>query len=208
MSKIIRGGNIDDYQAWQPPLVGDGAHASHGISVLTAKQIEQVQQAAHDEGFAAGYAEGLASVRAPLEAVLAALAEPLAELDESVMQELVSLITAVTRQLVRRELKTEPGEIVAVVREALSALPSAARKVRVHLHPEDAALVRAALSLNDTEAEEQGPVWRVLDEPVQARGGCRVVSDTSQIDASVEARLAAVVARMLGGERESDEARG
>ena len=39
---------------------------------------------------------------------------------------------------------------------------------------------------------------------VQIRGGCKVLTDTSQIDASVESRLNAVIASVLGGQRKAD----
>jgi len=42
------------------------------------------------------------------------------------------------RQLIRREVKLDPGQIVGVVREALGILPISARNIRVVLHPEDA----------------------------------------------------------------------
>ncbi len=105
----------------------------------------------------------------------------------------------VARQLVRRELKTEPEEVIGVVREALGALPVAARNVRLMLHPEDAALVREAMPTAQGEQQMQ-----IVEDPVQTRGGCRVLTDSSQIDASVEARLNAVIAHVLGGERSSD----
>jgi len=199
MSKIISKEDLDGYRSWQPPAVGGSPQANKNISVLTAKQIDQIQRQAYDEGFAHGRAEGLASVKPPLETVLRAFAEPLSELDEQAMQELALLVAAIARQLVRRELKTSPDEIVAVVRESLSTLPAAARHVRVHLHPEDAALIRETLSLGEGERH-----WQIVEDPVLARGGCRVHAEASQIDASVESRLAAVIAKMLGGEREND----
>jgi flagellar assembly protein FliH len=199
MSKIIPKEDLGGYNSWQPPTMGGSSPSNKNISVLTAKQIDQIQRQAHEEGFAHGRAEGLASVKTPIEAVLRALGEPLAELDARAIQELSLLIAAIARQLVRRELKTNPDEIVGVVRETLSALPAAARHVRVHLHPEDAALVRSALSLGEGERH-----WQIVEDPVLTRGGCRVYAEASQIDASVESRLAAVIAKMLGGEREND----
>ena len=199
MSKIISKEDMGGYSPWQPSPVNSVAPLNGNISVLTARQIDQIQQQAHEEGFARGRAEGLASVKTPLETALRALAEPLSQLDEQAMQELSLLITTVARQLVRRELKANPDEVVAVVRDALSALPAAARHVRVNLHPEDAALVRSALSLGEGERR-----WQIMEDPVLTRGGCRVISESSQIDATVESRLAAVIAKMLGGGREND----
>lgn len=200
MSKIISKGDLSGYGSWQPPTMGsDAVQANKNISVLTAKQIEQIQRQAYEEGFAHGRAEGLASVKTPLEAVLRALGEPLAELDAQALQELSLLIAAIARQLVRRELKTNPDEIIGVVRETLTALPAAARHVRVHLHPEDAALVHSALSLGDGDRH-----WQIMEDPVLSRGGCCVYAEASQIDASVESRLAATITKMLGGERGND----
>jgi len=79
-------------------------------------------------------------------------------------------------------------------------LPVAARDVRLALHPEDAVLIRQALSLQD-----DGQSLQIVEDPVQSPGGCRVYTDTSQIDATVESRLNAVIARVLGGQRSSDD---
>ena len=84
-------------------------------------------------------------------------------------------------------------------REAMAALPLAARNVRLHLHPEDATLVREMLALSDGERG-----WQISEDPVLSRGGCKISSDTSQIDASVERRLHTVIANVLGGQRETD----
>ena len=99
----------------------------------------------------------------------------------------------------RRELKTEPGEVVGVVRETLKYLPVASRGIRLRLNPDDSELVRDALSLGHDVLD-----WQLEADPLIARGGCIVETESSRIDASVEARLAAIVAKMFGGERESD----
>jgi flagellar assembly protein FliH len=174
---------------------------------LTAEQIEDIQRQAHEEGFELGRGEGLTAGKKELqarvqrlEAVMAALAQPLKDLDDAIEEELLALAMAVARQLVRREIKTDPGQIVAVVREALAVLPAASRRVRLHLHPDDAALVRDALSV-----PEGDNAWRIMEDPVLTRGGCRIITETSQVDATLESRLNAVITSVLGGERDSDE---
>ncbi len=174
----------------------------------------------YDKGFQQGYregrdkgeAEGREAARAEAEKVLAeevgylqrlmdCLSQPLARLDEEVERELVSLAMAVARQLVRRELKTDPGQIVAVVREALSLLPLSQRTVTLVMHPDDAERVRQALHLDQVRVP-----WEIVEDPLITRGGCRVETDVSRIDATVETRLAAAVATALGGERIEDRA--
>ncbi len=203
-NKILSAEELPGVENWCPPTVGEeGSEPCHPV---TAREIEEIQRQAREEGFAQGRAEGLqagqreiAARVAELEAVLGTLSRPLEELDAEVENELVTLAIAIARQLVRRELKTAPGEVLAVVRNALSALPAAARKVRLRLNPEDAELVREAMSVNEAE---QG--WQIIEDPVLTRGGCKVETETSQIDATVESRLNAVIAQVLGGERDGD----
>jgi flagellar assembly protein FliH len=90
----------------------------------------------------------------------------------------------------------------------------AAPNVQITAHPEDAAMIREALSLQEGEegarlapqglgSREPGGV-QVVDDPVQSRGGCRVITDVSQVDATVESRLNAVIASVMGGQRSTD----
>ena len=207
--KIISGGELEDCQAWIAPSVAGGpAQAEEqGNGMLTAKQLEQVQKQAYDEAYAKGLEEGLRAGEAAvqqqvnrLEQLMNALGNPFAELDEQVEEELVKLAIAIVRQLVRREIRTDPGQVIAVVREAVAALPVSSRSIRLHLHPEDAVLVREAFSLSESEKN-----WQIVDDPVLTRGGCKVVTESSQVDASLETRLAQIIASVFGGERAEDE---
>jgi flagellar assembly protein FliH len=106
---------------------------------------------------------------------------------------------AAARLIVRRELKTDPGIVIAAVREAMGALPAASRAIRLHLHPEDAALVREVMGVSEDER-----AWRIVEDPTQLRGGCKLLTETSVVDASVDNRLLGVMASILGGERLND----
>ena len=192
--------------------------------VLTASEIEIVQKQAFTEAFAqgkqAGYEEGhrqgveqgekkgyeenlhlLQQQAEEFVKLLEALAEPFKELDEKVEQELLKLAMSVANQIIRREIKTDPGQVIAAVREAVSILPLGSQKITLHLHPEDAELVRSALSLDD-----MSPAWTLIEEPLLTRGGCNVVTETSAIDATVENRISSVIASVLGDERETPDA--
>ncbi|HEX4024336.1 MAG TPA: FliH/SctL family protein [Steroidobacteraceae bacterium] len=131
-----------------------------------------------------------------LQGILEFMVKPLADLDHEVQRQLATLAGAIARQIVRRELKMHPDEIVAVVRETLALLPASAREVRVQLHPDDAELVRTRLPAAAGER-----AWSIVEDPVLARGGCRVTSSSSTIDAQLEHRLGAAIAAVLGDER-------
>ena len=163
-------------------------------------------QAEHARGYEAGIAAGRSEMQRQsaeidarvrrLDALLGLLAKPLAELDSEMEQQLVLLALTVGKQLARRELKADPAQIVAIIREAVARLPIGAREVRVHLHPEDAATVRERLAPASLER-----AWTMVEDPAMTRGGCVVRTDSAQIDARLEARLNAIVSAIMGDER-------
>jgi len=191
--------------AWTVPQVEGPVVGQRRVADLNLLERE-----AWEQGFATGRAAGRAQSLTEqetltqelrtrvqrLEGVLNLQARPLAELDEIVLRQLASLAGAIARQLVRRELRTQPEQIIAVIRETVALLPAAARDVRIHLHPEDAALVRERLV--EPAAER---AWTLVEDPVITRGGCRISSENSSIDAQVETRLGAAIAAVLGDER-------
>lgn len=187
---------------WQAPAFG----AAGGTSAPTAADVAALRREARAQGFERGHAEGLAAAQEQLEAVnaqfsamLDALRAPLDAIDDEVIARLTDLAVRVARRLVRRELRTSPGEIVAVVREALAVLPMGLTDIRLHLHPDDARLISETLAPPEGEA-----AWRIVEDPVITRGGCRISSSTSQVDATVETRLARVINSALGGERDGE----
>jgi flagellar assembly protein FliH len=204
MAELLQKEHIDKVERWQTPTVeGDAG----GGQLRTVAQLEALEKQACDEGFARGYEDGkqagaeeAAARAARLDGLLEQLNTPLAELDEVVERELCELTFAIARQLIRRELKTSPDEVIGAVREALAALPVACRNVRLQLHPDDAALVREALTPSDGPA-----AWQIVENSMLTRGGCRVLSDTSQIDARVEKRLGAAISAVLGDERTDND---
>lgn len=193
---------------WQaPPLSDSGEGQISAVQPPTADDLEALYNQARQEGFEQGLAEGLRAGKEQsidrvrqLDSLLQCLAHPFEQLDSQIEEQLVSLALAVAKQLVRREIKSDPGQIVGVIREAMDLLPVASGAVQIELHPDDAALVREVLNL-DEEGERS---WRIREAPTLTRGGCRIANSTSNIDATVEGRLNQVIAEVLGGERAVD----
>jgi flagellar assembly protein FliH len=205
-------------------------------TTLTVEEIEKMQKQAYDEaleqgnqagyekgfeegakkgykeGFEKGMTEGakkgyedsqelLREQTVEFGNILESLSEPLEELDETIENELVNLSIGIAKQVIRREIKTDAGQIIAIIREAVKALPVAAQKLILHMHPEDATLVSKAFALDDISSP-----WEIVEDPLMSRGGCKVETEDSKIDATVENRLAVIVATILGGERRKDRA--
>jgi len=194
------------FERWELPDLGGAS--SRGAAPTTVRHLQALEQQAREEGFARGLAEGqaaaamqLAQQTARLSGILDALSQPLDDVDAQIEGELAHLAMAVARQLVRRELKTAPTEVIGAVREALAGLPAMAREVRVSVHPEDAELIRSHLG----EASS-GRSWQLLEDPMIGRGGCLVLSEHSRVDARVESRLLGLAGTVLGGLRAGDAA--
>jgi flagellar assembly protein FliH len=207
------------------PLANRRPDASAAVTELAtaathagfAQGQTQAHAAGHAAGYEAGMREGLEAGRragraefdsgvaaataaaARLETLLDFLARPLAALEAQVERELVTLTLSIARQLVRRELRVDPAQLIAIIRETVGLLPAATRDLRVHLHPEDAAVVRERLRM---PLEDRA--WSLAEDPLMARGGCRVTTDTATIDARLESRMAAIAAMLLGEERVRD----
>ena len=185
------------------PVVGRNGDRGTSVDALRA-----LRQEAETRGYEAGMANAQLEMAAriaaldarvrQLDTVLQFLSRPLQELDAQVDQELSQLALAVGKQLARRELRADPAQVIAIIRESLSLLPAAARDVRVHLHPEDATVVRERLSTTPGDAPR---AWTVVEDPTLSRGGCIVRSENSQIDARLESRVRAVVVSTFGDER-------
>ena len=179
-------------------------------NMATVGGLADLQAEAHKEAFEHGLAEGreagLAEVRAQVERLAGMfydLAKPFDVLDAQIERELLTLAMALARQIVRRELKTDPTQIIGIIREAIAALPVATRDVRVHLHPEDAAVVKEHLAPTENER-----AWTIVEDPVMARGGCQIATATSRIDARLETRLGGILSELLGTERHASVPRG
>lgn len=196
-------------RAWNAPQIA-GRTLSPGKGAVLAEDLEGPEKQAWQEAEAAGRAAGLAAaqrqidermrqldeLRGSLATALGALSRPLAHVDDEVHGQIVELAIAIARGLLRRELRTDPAQIIGIVRETVALLPAAARGVRVLLHPEDAALVRERLP---TGGPEQA--WSIVEDPVLSRGDCRVHTEYAQIDARIESRLKATLSTLLGEER-------
>lgn len=213
------------YQRWEmasfAPADARGGAAPDGerdasqppVTLPTADEIEQIRALAHKQGYDAGYEEGTARARVEalrLHTLVENLEAALAELDRDIAGELLALAIELARQIVRETIALRPESVIPVVREALAQLPH--QHASIHLHPEDAALARTHLGEPLAHAGH-----RVFEDESIERGGVRVESGGSQIDASLATRWRRVLqaighdgqwvdtGRREPAERETDE---
>ncbi|NNC65952.1 MAG: hypothetical protein HKN84_14305, partial [Gammaproteobacteria bacterium] len=196
---------------WQSPPVDESAAAElkgaagAGAHLLSEGQVDQLHSQMQSQAFDQGYREGLASGQSEVaaraqrfEALMNRLAYPFEELDAAVEDELIDLAKILATHILRRELKSDPGQIIGAVRDCFEVLPAAARNVRLFLHPEDAQLVREYASADLARG------WTIQEDASVAQGSLRIESDASHIDGRIESRLNEIVGTALGTSRSRD----
>lgn len=157
-------------------------------------EAEAIRAEAAEQGRAAGYEQGLAEAREQTAQAVTGLLEAAAEITsyrEGVFQEakedVIELVIAATRATAARNLALDPEAVVDLVAAGLKHI-GPAKTVKVLLNPEDLALVddhKAQLTLEHHNLEDLD----LNPDPDAPRGGCRIVTETMEIDASLEGRL-------------------
>ena len=155
------------------------------IVLPTAAQLEEIQRQAHEEGYQAGYSEGAQRITV----LLNALEQALQQSDQDIAQDLLNLSLEVARKMLQQTLKTKPEILLNIIKEAIGSLPHLNQSAHLLLHPDDAAIVRASLG---EKLDHNG--WKIFEDPKITRGGARIETAHSQIDATVENRWQRIVA--------------
>ncbi len=187
------------------------------LSPITAEQLQEITEAAAEEGYAEGHERGLqqgqaegyqkgfergeAEARQQVTATLTAqagqllqvaeaLVNPIGEQEQQLSQLLLNYVTTLTRQIVGRELLLDSSHILSVVEQALQALPVGSDRIQIYLNPDDLAVVEAY-------AEARDKPWGFHGAEELLPGGCRIESAHSLVDFSVESRLEAMFEQFL-----------
>ncbi|WP_018925044.1 flagellar assembly protein FliH [Pseudomonas umsongensis] len=175
------------------------------VQPLTLEELESIRQEAYNEGFAVGEKEGFHSTTlkvrqeaevaltakiAHLEQLMANLFEPIAEQDTQIEKSLVDLVQHITKQVIQRELAIDSTQIEHVMREALKLLPLGVGNVRLYVNPQDFEQVKAL-------RERHEETWRIVEDESLLPGGCRVETEHSRIDATIETRVTQVMAKLF-----------
>jgi len=174
------------------------------VQPLTLEELESIRQEAYNEGFATGEKEGfhsttlkvrqeadvaLSAKLQSLELLMSNLFEPIAEQDAQIEKSLVGLVKHVARQVIQRELAMDSTQIEHVMREALKLLPLGVGNVRLYINPQDFEQVK---SLRERHEE----TWRIVEDEAMLPGGCRVETEHSRIDATIETRIAKIMDKL------------
>ncbi|MGN6513413.1 MAG: FliH/SctL family protein [Lysobacteraceae bacterium] len=174
------------------PRPAEGEPSAHP----SVEELQAIEQAAYDEGFARGHAEGLGSGQAEvrrmvaqMEGILDGFTRPLARLDAEVADALADLAVRVAGALIGRAYVADPTLLAELVQEALDALGTTTREVELRLHPDDLGVLAPHLAALDGV--------RLVGDGTLARGELRLHGESVRIDGTLSARLQSVMQALL-----------
>ena len=169
----------------------------HGGEVPTQPSAEEE---AYERGEADGNAASEAKYAAEVERVVhtltsccEALQAMRANCVEEMQKQVFVLAMAVAREVIQRQVETDPGIVHALVRRALDEV-SWETRIDVRLHPDDLAAVQHHSGQGDGERMPMALAW-IADNTIE-RGGCVVETPQRIVDARIETVLAALHRRL------------
>jgi flagellar assembly protein FliH len=191
------------FRPWHPgnfdgpaqPMVPTGP--TEEVVLPTAAELEAMQEQARQEGYDSGYREGLAQGQAETQTLLAfsdTFHREIHRLDEAVAAEVATLALAIAQRVIGAAYTSDPELVTRMVEVGLQHLPANLDAARVLLHPDDLATVTQHVGAGFAGRN----ITLVADRTI-SRGGCRVLSATTDIDGTLESRWARVT-EVLGSQ--------
>lgn len=204
-----------EVELWQPPAIGGGEHLVYAKAKPAPKLPEEPDtgeiarregyeiglKKGKEEGFSEGKQEGLLAGKAEavalanqemkpklveLNQLLTALSHSLNEEDYNLEKTLFDLVKVIAISVIRKELELDPRSLMRVIKETISALPHSKDNIKIIMHPADKAFAESAIA-------QGGENWRVVADEEMTRGGCKITTDQSEVDATIEQRIEAVL---------------
>ncbi|OGS81081.1 MAG: hypothetical protein A2061_01420 [Gallionellales bacterium GWA2_59_43] len=198
-SVLIPKEELTAFQRWELASFDHPSKGRQGtreeVELATVAELEQIRQQAYDEGYAqgheVGYAAGAQQMHMEIgqvQALMQQLDSALNQVDTQLAQSLLDLSLEIARKMVGTTLQVNPEVILTVVNEAIGSLPHFNQHAHLVLHPEDVELVRKHLG---DQLSHTG--WKLLSDARIERGGCRVETAHTKVDATVDARWKRIV---------------
>jgi flagellar assembly protein FliH len=179
------------WQRWEAPNLQSSGSCAEVVALPTAAQIEAIQRQAREEGFRMGQAEGLQKALQENQRLSVLIGALETQVDEQVARELLDLSLDIARQMLHQALKVNPELMLGAIREAIATLPHYNQGAHLVLHPDDALLVRERMG---EQLSHSG--WKIFEDARIERGGARLETANSQIDATLETRWNRIMATL------------
>jgi len=181
------------------------AISAEELAKITEQAEKEGYQAGFEKGQAEGQKEGLATGLSDakqaivdqsqrLQHIIDALLTPLENEKKQLEHLLVDMTCRLTETLLERELKTDSSIITQHIDAVLTLLPKTIPAFTLFLNPDDIRLVEEHLQQTLVKESVNSSVQYQLkaDESLMV-GGCRLESNQTSVDASMEVKLSSLL---------------
>jgi flagellar assembly protein FliH len=196
---------MDNHDNWQRASLSsfslnkDGPYLDGGLTISST-------QSSYNGELEKGYQEGLK--KAQLESnehkdnfqkLIQAIENTMQIFDDDMVDVIKQLSVSISKQVIRRELQTNSDQVVSVVKEAIKLLPIDDSRLMIHLNPNDINVLKKVFNQDDIASS-----YSLIEDPSIQRGGCKLATDDSIIDATIDSQIAQISANILGSQRTMD----
>ncbi len=191
LGRFIPREQVGQAAAWEFQSLAGAIPPSVKEKLLSDRE-QRAYERGHEDGHAAGHAAAMqvrAQHAAEMARVLDALRGRFGELESDGAEQLLTLALTIARQVMRRAMDVDRAAVMPALHEAVHAVIDQQAHPRVHMNPQDLAHLRDSL---DADGLLKG--CRFIADPAISRGGCRVETGHSDVDATIESRWNRVLA--------------
>ena len=186
-----------------PEVTGHIVGAEAGLKrPQTVEDIETLQKQAWEEARKEGYEAGMDQIHKKGEQLLGMfrfMERPLDDLDDAVISQLTEVALTVMRLMLKKECAVDAAHIQGVIEQALEFLPVKSRDIKIRLNPADMALLQhSGISFDEEHSS-------YVADPSVTSGGCKVESDQSHIDATMETRIQQIIDQLTEHRPHNDD---
>lgn len=174
-------------------------NSSSQYNVEHVDQLEQEKK----QAFKQGYQEGVEKAQqewnqrlALLDNICEEVNKPLKAIDKQIQDKSVEIAIAVAKQIIRRELSFDSGQIVSAVKQAIELIPKDGEKINLHINPVDLQNVNEIFTDEDSSNR-----YNIIQDPTIEAGGCLALTNYSLVDLTINKQIASISAQIFGDQR-------
>ena len=196
---------MDNHENWQRASLSsfnlnkEGPYLEGGLTVSNT-------QSSYNGELEKGYQEGLKKAQLEFteyknsfQNIIQAIDNSMQIFDDDMVDVIKQLAVSISKQVIRRELQTNSEQVVSVVKEAIKLLPLDNSRLTIHLNPSDINTLKKVFNQDDIVSS-----YSLIEDPSVQCGGCKLATDESIIDATIDSQIAQISANILGSQRTMD----
>ncbi len=192
-----RQNNVDNNKFSPSKLFVDGS--SNQSDNVYHDKFEEEKKRAFDQGYQKAVAQAKSEwddKLALIENITQSLNQPLKDIDLVLQEKSAELAIAIAKQIVRRELSIDSGQIVSAVKQAIELIPKDGEQINIHINPNDEQHINQLFS-----TDEKLSKYNIVQDPTISVGGCKACTDYSLVDLTVDKQVANIATQIFGDQR-------